>query len=57
MERVDLDWKNLAHFRSLYPEGTNDLVTGTTTRAATKRDGELRVRVVPVGELRAGMAG
>jgi predicted AAA+ superfamily ATPase len=49
------DSKNLAHFRTLYPEGTNYLVTGATTRAATKRYGELRVRVVPVGELRAAM--
>ena len=51
------DSKNLAHFRSLYPEGTNYLVTGATTRAATKRYGDLRVRVVPVGELRGVMAG
>ncbi|MBM4376051.1 MAG: ATP-binding protein [Deltaproteobacteria bacterium] len=51
------DPKNLAHFRALYPEGTNYLVTGATTRAATKRYGALRVRIVPVAELRAAMVG
>ena len=59
VDAIEVKWsaeafesKHLAHFRKLYPEGENFLVTGATTRRETRAFGELRVHVVPIRELR-----
>ncbi len=63
VDAIEVKWsaeafesKHLAHFRQLYPEGENFLVTGATTRRETRTFGNHRVHVVPIRDLRSMLA-
>lgn len=63
VDAIEVKWsaeafesKHLAHFRQLYPEGENVLVTGATTRRETRTFGNHRVHVVPIRDLRSMLA-
>ena len=48
--------KHLAHFRGLYPQGENLVVTGATTLRETRSFGDLRVTFLPISDLRAHLS-
>ena len=52
----DFEAKHLAHFRGLYPQGENLVVTGATTLRETRSFGDLRVTFLPISDLRTHLS-